>query len=68
MTQEIITINDIRKTGHCTLGAKRWFEAHNLDFRDFIQNGIEADVLLATGDALADQVVSAARAKQENDG
>lgn len=68
MGTEIITIDDIRKTGHCTRGAKLWFQKYGLDFRDFVQNGIEADVLLATGDQLAQQVVDAKRAKQETDG
>lgn len=52
-----ITITDIRLAGHCVSGTREWFAAYNLDFRDFIRNGIDADVLLATGDGLAVQVV-----------
>lgn len=52
-----ITITDIRQAGHCVSGSRDWFRAYNLDFRDFIRNGIDSDVLLATGDALAVQVV-----------
>lgn len=54
----IITIDDIRKAGHCAAGAKTWFAAHGLDFRDFLTSGIPASTLLATGDGLAEQVVS----------
>lgn len=53
----IVRPSDIQKAGYCSAGARRWFEAHDLDFRAFIANGIEADVLLATGDALAQRVV-----------
>lgn len=58
MTDTIITIDDVRKAGHCVRGAKTWFESYNLDFADFIRNGIAASRLLATGDAFADQVVN----------
>lgn len=55
----IITIDDIRKVGICASGTRRWFEAQGLDFRDFMQNGISASVLAATGDAQALRVVEA---------
>lgn len=54
----IVTIGDIRKAGHCVAGARAWFAAHDLDFRDFLSNGISAATLLATEDGLAEQVVS----------
>lgn len=62
-----ITVTDIRRH-HCITGTRRWFAANNLDFRAFIQNGgIEADELLATGDALAIAVVEdAVRRREEN--
>lgn len=53
----LITITDIRLAGHCVAGSRDWFAAYGLDFRDFIRNGIDAEVLLATGDALAEQVI-----------
>lgn len=52
-----VTIDDIRKAGHCVRGARRWFESHGLDFGTFLERGIAAEALLATGDALADQVI-----------
>ena len=54
----IITFNDLAKAGYCASGARRWFEANNLDFRAFIANGIPAADLLATGDAMAERVVA----------
>lgn len=60
----IVTITDIRLAGHCAAGARDWFKAHDLDFRDFLTNGIAASVLLATGDALAEQVVARKRERE----
>lgn len=53
----IITIDDIAKAGLCGSGARRWFHNYGLDFRDFMKNGIDAEVLLATEDARAQYVV-----------
>jgi hypothetical protein len=53
----IITITDVRRIGYCAYGARRWFRAHGLNFREFIEHGIPAERLLATGDALAQRVV-----------
>lgn len=54
----IITIDDIRKAGHCARGAKNWFDQYGLDFRDFLKNGITATQMLDTGDAQGAQVVT----------
>ncbi len=59
-----ITIDDVRRH-FCTRGAKAWFERHGLDFRDFLANGVDAEVLLAVGDARARQVVDAKRQQRE---
>lgn len=52
----VITINDLRP-GICVPGARRWFEANGLDFRDFLANGMNARQL-ATYDALSARVVA----------
>lgn len=62
----IITISDIRALGYCPRGIRGWFAIHDLDFKDFIRNGIESEVFLSFGDALAEKVVS--RKKRELDG
>jgi hypothetical protein len=55
----IITVRDISRAGFCIArGAKPWFRDHDLDFREFLKNGILATELAATGDAIALQVVS----------
>lgn len=58
---EIVTIQDVRDAGYCGSGARRWFEGYGFDFRAFMKDGLPAETLLATGDALADAVVTKKR-------
>lgn len=62
----IITINDIRKAGHCPAGARSWFQDHGLDFRAFMRNGARASELLAVeGNELARQVIERKRERED---
>lgn len=61
----IVTINDVRSAGHCVRGAKEWFDGYGLSFRTFIDEGMAASTLLATGDAYAIQAVECARKRLE---
>ncbi|MGU9776200.1 hypothetical protein ACV3J7_07330 [Salmonella enterica] len=54
----VITMAQIRAAGGCAAGVRAFFHRYDLDFRDFMENGIAADALLATGDALAVDVVN----------
>lgn len=62
----IVTINDIRKTGHCVRGIRGWFDLHMLDFPGFLKNGIPASMLLATDDELAKDVVGKIKERMTN--
>lgn len=53
------------RPGFCRGGARQWFAAHELDWQDFIRNGIAAGVLEATGDGLALALVAWARACEQ---
>ena len=53
----VVTFRDIQKAHFCAAGARRWFEAHDLDFLDFTKNGIAATTLFATDDAFALRVL-----------
>lgn len=64
MTTLTITINDIRACGHCVRGTRKFFESYNLDFRDFLTNGIDAETFLATGDAIAKDIVDRTRIRR----
>jgi len=62
MEKLIVTALHVQAAHMCLdPGARMFFKRHNLDFRDFIHNGIDAELLLATGDAMALAVVEIAR-------
>lgn len=52
-----IRIDDVRKAGYCVSGARNWFRANNIDFAEFIKNGMDADEFVRRGDELAKVVV-----------
>lgn len=63
----IITMQDLEAHGFCALGTRRWFIIYDIDFKDFLENGILASRLTATGDAMgirAVQLVGANRGQQ----
>lgn len=64
MTEPRITIDDVVAAGHCVRGAKAWFEQHGFNFRQFLNEGATEAELLATGDALAEQVIERKRARR----
>lgn len=64
MTERRITIDDIRKAGHCVRGAGAWFARHDMDFRSFLKNGVPESEFLEKGDALAQQVVDRKRKRE----
>ena len=66
-TDVTVTIDDVRAVGLCVNGTRVWFARHDLDFRAFLREGCDADILLATGDAMAQRVVAHAQERQEHD-
>lgn len=36
-----VTTKDLQELGFCMKQAKNWFRHHGLDFRDFVNNGID---------------------------
>lgn len=63
-----ITVDDVRRAGHCGPGAWNWFREHDLDFRAFVKHGIDAKTFLEKGDALAEQVVIRKLERERTDG
>ena len=49
----------MQKVGICARGARAWFRHHGFDFRNFLDNGIDADILMRTGDANIKKIVDA---------
>lgn len=46
-----IYIQDARKAGFCNHGLRDFFKEHDLDWYDFIQNGMEAEKALSFNNA-----------------
>lgn len=59
----IIKMCHIREARYCASGARVFFKRHELDWNDFLKNGITEKELLVTGDTMAIKVVEAARGK-----
>jgi len=64
MADERITMTDIIAAGHCVRGAKGWLQHHGFDWRAFVRDGATEEDLLATGDALAAQVIQRKAARR----
>lgn len=62
----IIRVGDIRASGICLQGARGWFRRQGLDWQLFLAQGLPAEVLAATGDALALRVIATAQAQAQS--
>ena len=56
----------MRMAGLCASGGRKWFEVHGLNWSEFLAEGIDAETLRATGDALAIRVVELAEREAGN--
>jgi hypothetical protein len=59
----IVSVKDAVELGYCIKGIKEFCKKHNIDFRDFVNHGVDADVLLDTDDAMALKVVEHKKAQ-----
>jgi len=59
-----VFIQDIRNAGHCTIGARRWFEGYDLDFRQFLKEGALVSDMRKLNDGLMNKVLD--RLEKEN--
>lgn len=57
----IIYMSDIRKAKMCAKGTRAFFDRQGWDFQDFLKNGLDSSYFIATGDAMALQVVEVAK-------
>lgn len=67
----IITVQHLRtvpawnkRIGYCAVASRKFFKRYNLDWQDFINNGIDDSKLLATGNALAIHLVEHVKQQQ----
>ena len=59
-----VTVQDLRAARYCLAGVRPWFRRHGFDWQAFLEHGIAAERLRATGDALVDPVIRIAEARQ----
>lgn len=67
----IITIDHLHgvptwngRQGYCHGQAREWFARHGLSWREFLQQGVDSETLVATGDALAVHLVEWAQTQE----
>ena len=61
----IVRMEHVRAARMCASGARAFFTRYGLDWADFLKNGIPAERIEATGDAMGLQVVEVARGRQQ---
>ncbi|WP_113632155.1 hypothetical protein DUT67_14880 [Pectobacterium peruviense] len=62
----LITMEHVRAGGGCAGGLRMFFNRYQLDLKAFLANGgIDSDALLATGDAIALNIVRLAEARTQ---
>lgn len=57
----IVTMKDIRACRMCSGGTRDFFARHGMDWNKFLAEGLPEEQFIATGDAMAMQVVEKAR-------
>ena len=63
-----VTIQDLRAARYCLAGVRPWFRRHGLDWKAFLDGGIDVETLRATGDALVEPVIRQAEAREVAEG
>ena len=66
-----VLISDLRHpTVQVCPRAKGWFEAHGLNWRDFVKNGVDIEVLRSTNDRLdlLDRLEEVAKEREARNG
>ena len=53
----VIRMTDLRLCGFCLDGAKHFADKHQIDWVNFLVNGIDSDYLLSLDEAMATEVV-----------
>lgn len=60
-----VTVQDFHELGYCGTNSRIVFNSLGWDWSDFVFNGIPAQTLIDTGDAMALAVVEHARQKRD---
>jgi len=60
----IVRFCDVRALNYCNVGVRAFCKKHNIDYADFVKNGIDADLLLSTNDAMAIKAIDQAQKRE----
>lgn len=58
-----IYIQDAWDAGYCSKGLRAFAKRHDLDWEDFLQNGIEEEVIAALNDHMGNKVIEVAHGR-----
>ena len=53
-----IYINDVRRFGYCVRGIKKFCAMHNIDFKNFVKNGIDIAEIEDIDDAMLNKLIA----------
>lgn len=72
MSELRVTMRHVREKsprgcGWCTRGTKDWFDAHGMNFRDFLQHGLPIESLEAMDDPFAQRIAKFVREKMSKE-
>ena len=62
-----VKVHHVRAVGLCGSGVRAWFREHNVDYNEFLENGLPIEQVEALNDGFAEQVCAVAR-KEAADG
>lgn len=60
-----IYVQDAWDAGYCSKGLRAFAKRHDLDWEDFLQNGIEEEVIAALNDHMGNKVIEVAHGRLE---
>lgn len=61
----LVKMEHVRAAKMCSRGARSFFQRHGLDWQTFLKEGLDAEIIEATGDAMALKVAEVARGRQQ---
>lgn len=62
-----IYLRDLRAVGYCHQGVRRWCAERGINWQDFLDNGVEVEVIRGFGDAQGEIVCRRAEKRAEKD-
>jgi len=64
MSDDIVTIADVRKAGYCVRGSREAARLRGIDFKDFLKNGIPVKKIEHMNDAMVQHILRVKRGEK----